>query len=810
MISKQIGVLRRILFLLPISLLWLALDQYAVFDSLHSAAMNLAFRVRGEIQAPVKVVYANLDGRAVSMFGERPWDRAMFADVTKILFEVGKAKAVGYDFIFSSLSASSNLIPVENLKKSDLSMAEVVRQYPNLVLAGNYTGIQLPPTPAEQEMVKRKEAIPLRTSVIPLFHQKLISYRETYPETPTFPVIDADVGTVGLISTDEQYRRDVIPRWVPLYAPTDGPYRTLFFMEGYRKFLGLPQDNLLFSDEEVVLLGADGSVVKTLPLNQKKTFYHFGVELARMYLNAAPEAVSVDDEYLRITRPDGTVAIQVPLTERQIVEINWFSRWDNADLNPMVSIADLFQQYTNLTRDEGRLHDKAVEFFKQFEGAIVLVGPVDPTLQDLAPTPFDPSPKPKVAVHGNLLKTMFSGRYIHRLPWWATIPTTLCLTLGVASLALYSGRFSALAKLGSIVVLTGFIAGCFAAFSNWDVVLPLIVPVGAAFTTSFVGITYQLLHEERQRSRIKGMFGTYLSPTLVNRMVESGEEPKLGGSTENITCFFSDIQNFSTFSEVLDSAHLVELMNEYLTAMTDILQEEGGTLDKYIGDAIIGIFGAPVPLKDHALRACVGACRVQQRQAELRQLWADSGGKWPQLVTQMRTRIGLNTGPATVGNMGSRTRFNYTMMGDTVNLGARCESGAKAYGVYIMVTEDTKVAAEKAGGDLCAFRYLDRIVVKGRAKPVAVYEVMGLRASLKPETLRCLDLFEQGIKAYLAQDWDTAYAAFEKSAEFEPNQPDHSSGIHTNPSVVMRQRCLDMKNHPPGRDWDGVYVMKTK
>ncbi len=163
--------------------------------------------------------------------------------------------------------------------------------------------------------------------------------------------------------------------------------------------------------------------------------------------------------------------------------------------------------------------------------------------------------------------------------------------------------------------------------------------------------------------------------------------------------------------------------------MTRILEEEQGTLDKYIGDAIVGIFGAPVHLPDHAYRACRAAVRIQERQVELREEWQAEPVEWPEVVYHMRTRIGLNTGDAVVGNMGSSKRFNYTMMGDTVNLAARNESGAKAYGVFIMLTEETKTAAEARSDDF-VFRFLDRVVVKGRREPVAVYELLGFRQGM--------------------------------------------------------------------------------
>jgi len=347
-------------------------------------------------------------------------------------------------------------------------------------------------------------------------------------------------------------------------------------------------------------------------------------------------------------------------------------------------------------------------------------------------------------------------------------------------------------------------------FKNDHTVLPMAAPIGATFTASFLMIGLQLLEEEKQKGRIKGMFGTYLSPQLVERMIESREEPRLGGHEEEITAYFSDIQSFSTISEALESGPLVELMNEYLTACTDIVQEEGGTLDKYIGDAVVAMFGAPVAFPNHAYRACIASQRVHKRLGELRAKWKEEGRKWPEIVPQMQSRIGLNSGRMTIGNMGSRTRFDYTMMGDNVNLAARMESGAKAYGVYTMVTESTKVACEQKGGDRLVFRYLDRIVVKGRSQPVPVYEIVGLKEDVTPSTQNCLSAFAQGIDRYLGQDWDAASRHFVASAPLEPNLPGQTPGVETNPTLVMVKRCEELKHRPPGPNWDGTFVMKSK
>ena len=318
------------------------------------------------------------------------------------------------------------------------------------------------------------------------------------------------------------------------------------------------------------------------------------------------------------------------------------------------------------------------------------------------------------------------------------------------------------------------------------------------------------MEEQKQKGRIKGMFGTYVSPALVDQMVDSGEEPKLGGVVEYITAYFSDIESFSTMSEKLSPSLLVELMNEYLSACTDILQAEGGTLDKYIGDAVIMIYGAPLALPGHAHKACVAALRVQARIAELRAKWTGEGDKWPAIVHRLQARLGLNTGPAVVGNMGSTTRFSYTMMSDDVNIAARMESGAKAWGVYTMCTDATRTECEKVEPGRVLFRALGRIVVKGRAQPVPIFELVALSESATDANRECIATFERGLARYYARDWDGALELFRRSEALEVNGPGRTTGAKTNPSLVYIEKAGHFKAEPPPADWDGVEVMKEK
>ena len=443
----------------------------------------------------------------------------------------------------------------------------------------------------------------------------------------------------------------------------------------------------------------------------------------------------------------------------------------------------------------------------EIAGRIVLLGENVAGKADAGATPRS-GMSPLVLVHANLLNNVLTGDYARRAsPWMVWLPA---VALGYAGMALGLRRSLGAMVAFTVLGLVSYAMLTYAAWIKWSLWLPLTGPTAGFAVLQFVSLSRRALREQRARDQVKQMFSSYLSPKLVSKMVASGELPQLGGHKEEITAYFSDIQGFSSFSEVLEPEPLVELMNEYLTVCTDIVQEEGGTLDKYIGDAVVVMFGAPITLPDHAYRACVASQRVQQKLGELRAKWKAEGDKWPEIVWKMQSRIGLNTGRCVVGNMGSASRFNYTMMGDDVNLAARMESGAKSWGVYTMCSEATKLACQRHGGDRVVFRALGRIVVKGRTQAVPIFEIVGLSESVAPETRECLGLFEAGLAKYHERDWDAAIALFRQSAALEPNFPGRTAGVISNPSMIYIERAGAYKIAPPPENWDGAYVMSEK
>jgi adenylate cyclase len=829
--------LRLALLLALVPLAWWGLDYLKVFGRFNNLAEAWMYQFRGEIPAtdntkpghpPLKIIYVDVDAPTVGMFGERPWSREYYAMVINALFAYGDAKAVGLDFILSPAGMKADMVDKVKAHDNDNIMDTLMRKYPAAIIATAYSGIKqtLAFDPAQSTDAGQKSTVPKtkQYAEFPYIYKDPIhldSRQNAYPESPTFPLIDSERIQTGMVDVATDYNAggvpDSVPRWIPLFAETTGPEHTNNLVSGYLAFVEFPDAELsapnspLRQDQgdTVMVLNPEGGLPFKLPKIQQLTFYNLSVKLALAYLGLDEKNVKRTPDDLQIVDHGGKVLMDIPMREEQLVEINWFSSWDNPVLNPHVSFEEVVARGSKL--ETGTPEEQAVQrkFFEQFKDAIILIGPVDKILHDLAPTPFDNEDVPLVGVYGNLLKTFFTGNYIHRPPGWVPVLLQFALTLVVAGLAMYSGHRAGLAKVAAVVVVLAYILGVLETFAHLTLMLPLVVPVGSAFTTAFIGAVVRLVEEEKQKKRIKGMFATYLAPEVVNEMADSDQEPQLGGHNVFITCFFSDVQSFSAFSEVLTPAKLVDLMNEYLTAMTDILQAERGSLDKFIGDAIVAMYGAPITLTDHGLRASVAACRMQKRLGELRQKWIGEGDKWPGLIHRMRMRIGLNTGDATVGNMGSATRFNYTMMGDTVNLAARCESGAKHFGVYTMCTEDTKKNAEEHGQQIL-FRRLNKIKVKGRSTPVEVYEIVCFREEATADTLRCVELFEQALTLYFAQKWDAAKVLFAEAQKLEPLQPGRDPGVAHNPSELMQEKCDEMKAAPPAPDWNGVEEMTEK
>jgi len=444
-----------------------------------------------------------------------------------------------------------------------------------------------------------------------------------------------------------------------------------------------------------------------------------------------------------------------------------------------VPIADLLETLQNEASGGQAVTDSSV-----FRDAIVLVGYTAPGLYDLKPTPYS-AVCPGVEVNATVLDNLLSGDAVTRPGAWASLAAAVVISLLCAA-ALLLFRSTVLKALSGLVVLAGWVAVCFAAFRSglW---LEMLYPSVAGVAAVLGGTSLSYSHANRQRKQIRTAFSQYLSPDVVEQLSRNPDLLKLGGEQKIMTAHFSDLEGFTSFSERLTPEELVHLLNRYLTIVTDVFLDNGGTLDKYIGDAVVAFWNAPIPCEDHAARACRAVLSARKALSDLNDRLRQEGGP------ELKPRTGLNTGPMTVGNMGSSRRFDYTMMGSAVNLASRLEGVNKAYGSYVMVSEATKEAA----GQGFSFRELDIIRVVGQNTPVRIFELLGLEGGVPEETLRRCRRYGEALEIYRSRKFQEAARAFGSIADDAP-------------SAKMSQRCAHMIEAGPAGDWDGVYDMTSK
>ena len=435
----------------------------------------------------------------------------------------------------------------------------------------------------------------------------------------------------------------------------------------------------------------------------------------------------------------------------------------------------------------------------EFVGKKLYYGLTATGTSDLNPMPFDPR-YPMVGLHANALNTILDNKIIYEVP-----KVQVALVIGIIGILLAFGVPALSAAMGGLV--TAIIIGAYGwlsfwLFTNQQIWLDMVGPLSALFI-GYLGITvYNYIQEEKNKNFLKESFGTYVSPELIDQMYESGEEPSLGGEEGYHTAFFTDIQSFSAFSEKLTASELVALLNQYLTDMTDVLLENNGTLDKYIGDAIVAFYGAPIDVDNHEYWACKTAIEMQDKLAILREGWQEEGDRWPEIVHNMQNRIGISSGQMVTGNMGSEARMNYTMMGDNVNTAARLESSAKQYGIYIQIADSTYQAVKEK----VVVRDLDNVRVLGKNEPVKVWELISEVGQEPGQYKKILPAYHEALDLYKNQEWSKAIEAFKASDELE----EMFGGRKTNPSRIYIPRCEHYLENPPGEDWDGVWTLTSK
>jgi len=442
---------------------------------------------------------------------------------------------------------------------------------------------------------------------------------------------------------------------------------------------------------------------------------------------------------------------------------------------PYVSATDVLQRRL---ADPGLLKD-----------AIVLVGTTAPGLYDLRSTPVQKE-YAGVEIHANLIAGILDQRFLQR-PAFTLAAELVQLTLVGLIMAMVVPLLGAgAATLVTLSLLALAVGGNLALWMKANTVLPLAPVIVLILVLFLFNAAHGFLVESSTRRHLKRLFGQYVPPELVDEMSHDPRSYSLAGERRSMTVLFSDVRGFTSISERLDPRDLSNLMNALLTPMTQIIHRNRGTIDKYMGDAIMAFWGAPVPEPDHARHAVIAALAMQAQMAEIRKEFPKQG--WPEVYSG----IGLATGEMNVGNMGSQFRMAYTVMGDAVNLGSRLEGLTKEYGVSIIVSEDT---ARLAPGFV--YRELDRVRVKGRAQPVTIFEPIGAVETTPPERVDLVERHRQALEAYRAQDWDKAGNMFRQLLD------------QTGDTVLYElylSRIIHFTEQPPIPDWDGVFSHTKK
>ena len=433
-----------------------------------------------------------------------------------------------------------------------------------------------------------------------------------------------------------------------------------------------------------------------------------------------------------------------------------------------------------------------------FKDKIVLGGGTALGIGDLRRTPFQKQDAGYmgVEVHANIIDNLLHsdepGRsFLTRGFYEEMIDVATILLFGLV-FGFWFSRIKPLYSTISVFLTLGIFAWfLYFTFAHWGLWLSFVVPAGTLVANYATITSFRMIFEEREKRKIRKTFSQYLSPGVI-ALIEKDPQKYIrpGGETKDLTVMFSDIRDFTTLSEGMTADELVHLLNQYLGEMTDLLFANLGTLDKYIGDAIMAFWGSPYPQQDHAFRACKCALEMVRGLEKLNARWRDEGRK------EISIGVGLNTGPVNVGNMGSAKRLAWTVMGDNVNLASRLEGMTKQYRTRIVISEGTY----RQISEQFVCRPLDKIRVKGKHQPVDIYELMGFaeeRAHYEP----LLSRFIRAMTAYREQNWQEAAGRLGEIIAAYP---------HDGPTQIFLERALEFAESAPEPEWDGVYVMKTK
>lgn len=735
----------RLGILLTLISFFLFMANSAVLSLVSHKMFDLNFQARGPVAGKRDVVIVAIDQKSQDVYGRWPWTRTVIAGVIDRIAR-GGPKAVGLDIVFS--------YPEER---------------PDFILAG-------------QLLAKAPAAGPLRDALEDALEnanadQRLaVSIKKAGNVVPGYFFFTDPAEVKDLkMDVEADYRIIKRSRFGAIKYPESGKKEfTLVSAAGVKPNIKPITDSAAATGYFNMMPDADGTLRKITNVIQfnGKYFPSLSLQLLGLHYGAAPKVIFSDAgvEGFEV----GKAFISSDETGGSYV--NYYG--GDAEF-PVVSIADLM----------GHGYDPPEALEKLFKDKIVLVGATAIGIYDMRVTPF--GIQPGLMVHANFIQSILDGRGLNRANWFLIFDALSIAVLGIA-LTLAMRRL----KVFGGLLLASILMAVYVLFQRYmfvekntllDILYPLITIIMVYGGIAF----YKYFLEAKEKRYVKEAFGHYLSPAVIGKIMEDPGKLKLGGETRTLTASFSDIKGFSTISEGLTPDALVVLLNEYLTEMTDIVMENQGTLDKYIGDAIVAFYGAPLNYDNHAELACRAALLCQKRLKVLREKWKGEGRP------QVEARLGINTGPMLVGNMGSHQRFDYTVIGDEVNLAARLEGINKQYGTYICISENTFNAI----GDAFTVRELDLIRVVGRSTPVRIYELVDFSADTADATRQWLRMYGGALALYKARKWEEAIAEFE--AVMAMNKEDGASWTYI-------KRCRIFMATPPDPEWDGVFSHTSK
>jgi adenylate cyclase len=686
-----------------------------------------------------RVVIIDLDERSFVVEGRWPWSRDKMAFMTQQLFEKYKVKVLGYDVVFAETDDSSGLKNFESLAKGELKdNAEFQGILPKL--------------------------------------RKDLDYDGKFADTlKKYPVVLGFVGS-GNIEANSKLQIGALP--LPIFNVDTFGKRNIVTTEllGFSSNLKNLAESAAATGHLIPMQDQDGIIRRVPMLVRFNNGLYEALSLAmyRTYLDNVPvkaefPAADTKGEYGLSRFVVGKT--RIPLDEFTSALVSY--RGESPKFR-YISATDVIR---------GTLPET------DLVGKIAIVGTSAQGLLDLRTTPVGAA-YPGVEVHANLLSSMLDNSIRERSEYDGQVGVLTMFLTGLAMMMLLprlSPVNATLLTLAFIAAIIGF------NMYNWaykNTVYSVALPLFMVVVLYVFNMAYGFFTEARQKRAIVSRFGEYVPRELVTEMAKNPEDYSMKGETRDMTVLFSDVRDFTSISEGLAAEQLALLMNSYLTPMTEVIQGQRGTIDKYIGDAIMAFWGAPLDDDKHVEHGLRTALDMQKR---IRSLDGDFKARgWPVL----NIGIGLNCGKMNVGNMGSQFRRAYTVLGDAVNLAARLEGLTKEYGVGILVSENVVKAAP-----IAIFRELDRVRVKGKLEPISIFEPVGVIGEVGDHHIDEVERFHKALAKYRAQNWDEAKRLIEQLLYSSPD---------TKLYKVYLERIEIYRANPPGANWDGVFVFTTK